>query len=139
MAMKSPLKVTATTVDRYPYKIQIIIEGALPKATNEILGAHWKFKHGNAGKWKKIIAQAVAEIFKPTVPLMKAKISIVRMNWRMLDYDGLVASMKPVVDGLVQSGILKNDTYKITGPWIVTQEFRAKKLGPRLEILVEEA
>lgn len=56
----------------------------------------------------------------------------------MLDYDGLVGSMKPVVDALVTCGILKDDSYKVTGPWDVTQSFRPKKSGELLEVFVTE-
>jgi len=56
----------------------------------------------------------------------------------MLDFDGLVGSIKPVVDALVTCGILSDDSYKVTGPWDVTQKFRPKKSGELLEIFVTE-
>ena len=46
--------------------------------------------------------------------------------------------MKPVVDGLVHSGIMIDDNYKVTGPWDVTQSFRSKKDGPLLKVGVYE-
>lgn len=75
----------------------------------------------------------------PTAPLQKARIVIVRHSFRMLDYDGLVGSMKPVVDALVTAGVLIDDNWGVTGPWIVKQTFRPKKDGPLLEISVIEA
>jgi hypothetical protein len=44
--------------------------------------------------------------------------------------------MKPLVDGLVHSRVIKDDTYKVTGPWDVTQEFLPKKEGGYVYILV---
>lgn len=74
----------------------------------------------------------------PPTPLKKARITIVRHFWRTLDYDGLVGSMKPIVDALVDAGVLIDDNYKVTGPWIVTQEHRTKSAGPLLTVCVEE-
>lgn len=39
-----------------------------------------------------------------------------------MDYDGVVGSMKGVVDALVLCGIMHDDSYNVTGPWVVTQE-----------------
>lgn len=72
----------------------------------------------------------------PEKPLEKARIRIVRHSFRTLDYDGLVGSMKPVVDALVTCGVLQNDTWNVTGQWDVTQEFRPKNAGPLLEVSV---
>lgn len=72
----------------------------------------------------------------PPRPLEKAQITLVRYSHRMLDFDGLVGSMKPVVDGLVTAGVLKDDSFGVTGPWAVNQRFRPKNEGPLLEVLV---
>lgn len=74
----------------------------------------------------------------PLKPLAKAKIKLVRHSHRMLDYDGLVGSMKPVVDALVSARILIDDRWSVTRSWNVDQVFREKKLGQLLEIEVTE-
>jgi len=74
----------------------------------------------------------------PKVPLRRVKISIVRHSHRTLDFDGAVASMKPVVDAIVSAGIIFDDSWKVTGPWIVDQKFRPKSAGPLLEVSIEE-
>ncbi len=74
----------------------------------------------------------------PKKPLQKANITIVRHFWRTLDFDGLVGSMKPVVDALVTCGVLSDDTWAVTGAWNVSQKFRPKSQGPLLEILIQE-
>jgi hypothetical protein len=56
----------------------------------------------------------------------------------MLDYDGLVGSLKPVVDALVSAGIVLDDRWSVLGAWRVDQRFRPKKQGPLLEIQIEE-
>lgn len=70
--------------------------------------------------------------------MRRAKISIIRHSHRMLDFDGLVGSLKPVVDALVTAGILLDDRWSVLGAWAVDQRFRSKKDGPLLDILVEE-
>jgi len=74
----------------------------------------------------------------PPKPLEKARIRIVRHYWRTLDYDGLVGSMKPVVDALVISGVLASDSWKVLHKWDVDQVFRSRSAGPLLEIHVIE-
>lgn len=119
-----------------PFKLHIVLAG-VPKATNEVLGAHYWVKHNNATKWKQLMALAIG-YKKPNRPLEKAKLTLVRHSWRMLDFDGCVASFKPAIDGLVECGVLVDDRYSVTGNWNCTQEFRSKKLGSMIEVTVEE-
>lgn len=107
----------------------------LPKATNALLGASYWIKHNNAKKWKSLVRRAIGA-FK-CEPMTEVTLYLTRHSWRMLDYDGCVASFKPVVDSLVECKVLHNDTYKITGDWIVTQKFRPKKEGSFIEIGVK--
>lgn len=118
------------------YTLTLEIKG-LPKSTNQLLGSSWGKKKDNAVLWKKIVKDYVRGK-EPPEPLTRVKLSLVRCNYRTLDYDGCVASMKPVVDGLVEAGVLQNDTWKITGKWDVDQEFRPKELGGMIRIRVEE-
>jgi hypothetical protein len=75
---------------------------------------------------------------KPKAPLKRARLTLIRYSHRMLDYDGLVGSMKPVVDALVASGVLEDDSWNVLGAWSVDQRFRKKSDGPLLELLVQE-
>jgi hypothetical protein len=74
---------------------------------------------------------------KPKQPLKKCTITLIRFGTKYLDYDGLVGSFKPVVDGLIKSEVLFDDSYPITGPWNVDQRIVSKKeVG--ISIIVEE-
>lgn len=75
---------------------------------------------------------------RPAKPLTSVKLSITRYSHRMLDYDGLVGSLKPVVDALVTCRILKDDSWNVTGVWDVDQKFRKKSEGQLLEIRINE-
>ncbi len=74
----------------------------------------------------------------PSKPLERVNLALCRHSHRTLDYDGLVGSMKPVVDALVSAGVIVDDRWSVTGKWNVNQVFRPKSLGPLLEIMVQE-
>ena len=74
----------------------------------------------------------------PKSPLPMVSIEIIRHSHRTLDFDGAVASVKPVVDALVSAGVMIDDSWKVTGAWLVDQKFRPKSSGPILEIRIRE-
>ena len=110
----------------------------LPKSLNKALRFNCSGSNRLNKGWDDAIWVAVRGQLPPK-PLQKARIRLVRHFWQTLDYDGLVGSMKPVVDALVTAGVLIDDRWSVTGPWEVTQVFRPKKDGPMLEIQVTEA
>ena len=75
---------------------------------------------------------------RPEKPLSAVKITLVRRGKKYLDYDNLVASFKPVVDGLIRSKILKDDSYEITGSWEVYQLKRSPHTTEGICISVED-
>lgn len=118
------------------YKLNLTLD-VLPKSLNMSLGSNpWQRNKVN-NMWDTLIFEKVRYCL-PTKPLLKARIRIVRHFYRTLDYDGLVGSMKPVVDALVTAGVLSDDNWEVTGPWDVSQIFRQKKAGPLLEIEIVE-
>lgn len=118
------------------YKLDIQLH-SLPDSLNKGLrGNRMKYFAKNK-RWDLLIFGMVRHRLPPE-PLKKARVTIVRHFWRTLDYDGLVGSMKPIVDALVDAGVLIDDSYKVTGPWVVTQEHRPKSSGPLLTVCVEE-
>jgi hypothetical protein len=109
---------------------------SLPDSLNKGLRGHRMKYFSKNKKWDLLIFGMVRHQLPPK-PLEKARISIVRHSWRQLDYDGLVGSMKPIVDALVTAGVLADDNWNVTGPWVVDQQFRPKKDGPLLVVEVE--
>lgn len=109
----------------------------IPKSLNVKLRSH-RFQNDREMKsWAGLIALETLHK-RPPAPLEYAKIRLVRYSHRMLDFDGLVGSMKPIVDALVEAGIICDDSWAVTGPWEVDQVFRPQVKGPLLEILVED-
>lgn len=117
------------------YKLELHIN-SLPDSLNKGLrGNRFKYFAKNK-KWDFLIA-GMCRGKVPPVPLEKARITIVREFWRKLDFDGLVGSMKPVIDALVSVGVIKDDNWDVVGAWVVDQKFRPKKDGPLLTVIVE--
>jgi len=109
----------------------------VPTSLNKGLRSHWGKRHKENIAWANYIsAESVRK--KPAAPLQKAKLTIVRHSHRSLDFDGLVGSLKPVVDALIFSGIIADDSWSVVGAWTVEQYFRKKVDGPLLDIIVEE-
>lgn len=118
------------------YQLKILLD-QLPTSLNKKLKWGAKYKNVRENRsWDWIIKCHCASRL-PSQPLPKAKIRITRHAWRMLDYDGLVGSLKPVVDSLVSCGVLQDDSWGVVGQWEVDQKFRPKSAGPLLEIVVE--
>lgn len=119
------------------YRLELTLH-CLPKSLNKKLrwGAKWSNIKENRGFDFLIMGMVARQL--PPEPLKKARISIVRHSWRTLDFDGLVGSMKPVVDALVSAGVLANDDWKTLGAWDIDQQFRPKKEGPLLTVSVVE-
>lgn len=92
-----------------------------------------------AKQWANYVGATVLTEGKlPPAPLERARLTIVRHGHRMLDFDGVVGSCKPVVDALKTCGILKDDSWKVLGAWSVDQKFRPRADGPLLEVFIEE-
>ena len=104
-----------------------------------MLRKHFHQRHNIQERWLAQIQMQIAGKAPPT-PLERCHIKVVRHFWRMLDFDGVVGSMKIVVDCLHHEtvGIIKDDNYAITGPWDVSQEYRKRALGPLLTIDITE-
>lgn len=138
MARKIISPVEAYCIHGYDphYWLQMVIPGA-PKTPNEIYGANKFIKHRNAVSWKQAV-YLMARGHEPEKPLTKAKIFLRRFGPVKMDFDGLVGSFKPVIDGfctrrektvglkkaereILWSGIIEDDKWDITGQWIVDQ------------------
>lgn len=105
--------------------LEVTIEGLPPIISN---GAHrhWRVAAGIRRAW---VTRAMAHFLKhkPREPYKKAKLTLTRASSRQPDYDGLVISMKPIIDALKQAGIIYDD-----GPNIIGQpEYRWERVGRR--------
>lgn len=88
---------------------------ALPPMSNQLLRGGWRVKHANAKKWKRLVALAVQDQFKPSYPLSSAALELIRVSSVEPDFDGLVSGFKAVIDGLVEIGVLATDKMSCIG------------------------
>lgn len=116
------------------YFLEIEIFG-LPKMPNQVLRGHWTNAHKNSKKW---VSQVWMKCWhkKPEMPLKQAKLVLTRHTMRPPDFDGLVGSFKPVIDGLVRAGIIENDTQDCIGQPVYLREKAGRGKG-KITITVE--
>ena len=117
------------------YSLHLIIPG-LPKPVNQTTGKHWRHRYKNSKAWKETVGYHCLGL-EPEMPLLRAKLTLIRRSSRCPDSDGLVSSFKPVIDGLVDAEIIADDTYKIIG----MPEYKWEQVKPNdghIEIIVEE-
>lgn len=117
------------------YSVEFELKG-LPKLTNQLSRGVWQKRMGHTNLWKRKVWAAVWHL-KPPEPLAHAALTLIRCSSREPDFDGLVSGFKPVIDGLVEAGILANDKSSNIGQpkyeWVKT----SPKLG-KIKIKVEE-
>jgi hypothetical protein len=96
-----------------PYVLEFRLSG-LTKMSNELLRGGWRSKHGHAKKWKMRVWEETY-LHKPYVPLTSAKLTLTRVSCVEPDYDGLVSGFKPIIDGLVEVGVIASDKSSCIG------------------------
>lgn len=134
--MKIPLENKALILSEKPFRLYIVLRGT-PKPTNKLLGKHFHITNANAKTWKSNIYNTVQNK-RPIKPLEKFNLYLIRHNYRTLDFDGLTAGFKPVVDGLIHARVIKNDGWRNTDHWYCDQIYRKKEDGSLIEVFVEE-
>jgi hypothetical protein len=106
------------------YSIEFEIPG-LPLMSNNLLRGNWRPRFAHSKKWKREVYHAVHAPMRPAKPLEKAKLTLTRISSVEPDFDGLVSGFKPVVDGLVECGVLFSDK-----PSCISPEYKWEK-GPK--------
>jgi hypothetical protein len=123
----------------FMYSVCLKIHHASLKSLNVALRSNRFALHRQNKQWDRLIYCLLREKNAiPPSPLTKAHIRLIRHSHRTLDFDGLVGSLKPVVDSLVSAGVILDDRWNVLGKWDVDQIFRPKKEGNLLEIYVSE-
>ena len=92
----------------YSIQLEISLHNTDPNRTR---GKHWSQIRKTGNAIKREIA-LLSKGNRPKTPLDKFKIKIVRHAVKEMDWDNLVASLKPAIDALHLSQIIKNDSWK---------------------------
>lgn len=104
------------------YKIQYDLPG-LPKGLNGSHGHHYAAA-AIRKKWRKMSASGALGVGVPKEPLARCRIVCTRFSSSEMDYDNLVSSFKPIVDGLKDAGVILDDKSSV----IVERSYRWEKV-----------
>jgi Holliday junction resolvase RusA-like endonuclease len=86
-------------------------------------------------RWRKLIGELVVyERQKPDAPLVEATLICTRYSKKAPDYGNLVYSFKPLVDGLVEHGVLKDDSMDVLKIEIYHWEKRGEGEGVEIKV-----
>jgi Holliday junction resolvase RusA-like endonuclease len=108
------------------YLLEFELTG-LPRTTNGSHG-HWRAKAAQTKQWKqKVFAKAWP--LRPSEPLDCALITFTRFSSVEPDFDNLVISFKPIMDGLRQAKIIVDDKKKNVGRPEYLWEYAPKGKG----------
>lgn len=116
---------------RHSFKIN-----ALPKMPR-LLQGHWRGIDAYRKEWHRYVANACL-MNKPAKPLKFSRVWLVRASATVCDFDNLVFSFKPVLDGLVLAGVLEDDAMEN----IIEQHYafsKVKRKEQHITVTVEEA
>lgn len=117
------------------YRLEFELPG-LPKPFNGQTSMNWRKKGREVKRWHMAVFLAVG-IRKPAQPLRQAKITLYRFSSVQPDFDGLVSSFKPVIDGLIHAQVIENDRMENIGmPTFIWD--KAKPKAGKIRIIVEE-
>lgn len=118
-----------------PYSYRLIFElNGLPKTTNRLAGSNFYLVHQMRKKWKRDV-YFTTHYYRPSEPLKKATLKLTRISSHQPDFDGLVSSFKPILDGLKEAKIILDDSMDQIGIPTYLWEKGKKGMG-RIEIEV---
>lgn len=100
----------------------------LPKMYNQYKNMHWAAKAQHVRDWKqRVYFKLVATKQIPAKPFNKAKVKLVRCSSAQCDFENLAQSMKPILDALVESGVIIDDNMSVIG----RPEYEWQKVKPK--------
>jgi hypothetical protein len=107
----------------------------LPKPINRQMSMHWTAKGEYVRSWHAQVAAHIGKN-KPAAPLKKARLTLIRFSSTEPDFDGLVSSFKPVLDGLIKCGVLEDDKPSNIGKSSYEWEYAKAKQG-KIKVKIE--
>lgn len=107
-----------------------------PLSLNDRL--HHMVKAKKVSEWRKAASVALRAAQVPSCARVRAGLAYYPAQNRRRDPDNLVATMKPVVDALVDAGVVPDDTQEfVERTWPVIMPAEPARQGGRFVLLVE--
>lgn len=116
-----------------PYALEIELDG-LPKLQSGAWG-HWRTRRKHDERWKDLIGWEVVRLGPPPKLLDFASVECIRFSTREPDWDNLVASFKPLIDGLIGTVLVDDSPTRLVRRYGWTKTDRGRG---RMRIYVEE-
>lgn len=117
------------------YRLEFTLS-TIPLTFNQLISKGWRARFGNFSKIKKEIHLLTLKT-KPKKPLNKARVKLVRYSPGTLDRDNSFATFKPILDGLVECGVLVDDGFEMVNRIEIIQ-VKCKQAERKIEVIVEE-
>lgn len=118
------------------YRLHLRIPG-LPRIQAAGTRGHWSQRVREKNYWIDLVGWQAIAAGRPPEPLKRAKLTLIRHSHGEPDYVNLVSSFKAPEDGLVQCGVLQDDS-----PQVVEHDIRWEACSSEqkgfIEIIVEE-
>lgn len=121
---------------REPYRLSFTLH-EVPLTLNEMMGKHWRSRHNSFSLIHKLIYLQTLK-YKPETPIERARVAITRYSSGTLDRDNAYFTAKPVLDGLVECGIIKDDGFNQVKFLEVNQVKIKRNEKRKLEVSLEE-
>jgi len=115
----------------YNLEISIDIQGT---DSNRILGRNHFSKHRVFSLVKNQVEMLTLGK-RPPSPLTQFKISVTRLSPKFMDFDNMISSLKPAIDGLRIAKVIKDDSWEFIKDIPVDQKKSKEK---KLIITVQE-
>lgn len=109
----------------------------MPITLNEVISSRWKDRHSNFKAVKQLIHLLTLKT-KPKKPIQKARVRLTRYSSGTLDRDNMYFTFKPIIDGLVNAGIIIDDGFDQVKELYPEQVKIKRKEMPKCIVTVEE-
>ncbi len=120
------------------YTVVLDLEGA-PELPNKIGKRHWTVIAKHRRAWRTWVVLA-ARGKQPPRPLQRASVKLEIWRKRRTNPDNLVASVKPLIDGLQPGGVYTrgNRRYPTIGCGIIADDYAENFEGGRPEVIFHQ-
>lgn len=109
----------------------------MPPTLNEIMSKGWRYRHNLFSKVHTEV-RLLTMSKRPARPLQCVQVSLWRYSSGTLDRDNLYITFKPILDGLKECGVIRDDTFDIVRH-LYPHQVKIKRGEPkRVRVLVEE-
>jgi hypothetical protein len=139
MVVYAAIAPSANSPGRFSMPKLVLNIPRVPKSPNALRGRHWTVKHKDRNDWLKHVTVAtLLQGWKPgplfPKPFKRAVKIEVHSAARFMDPDNLQASRKPILDSLVEMGVLYDDAAEYCESTITQHKSTRKDARTIIEI-----